>query len=86
MAIRKWQLYVGTQSGYMKPTTDGTAWANGPQNALKAFGLTDPMYSVEYSRKGYGHYTGQVNLYAPETQAARAVGPERADFILKVIK
>ncbi len=80
-------MYVWTVKKYEKPTSDGTLEAAGPADAVKKFGLDDPMYEITYSRKGYGYYTGRIEARAPETVAA-GQGlklPLPADFVLLAI-
>lgn len=86
--MRTWQMYVWTGKKYEKPTSDGTLVANGPADAIKKFGLDDAMYKIKYSRKGYGYFTGRVEVRAPETVAA-SEGlrlPLPADFVLLVVE
>lgn len=81
---RQWQMLVWTGKKYEKPTSDGICKADGPAMAIKKFGLDDPMYEVKYSRKGYGYFTGRVELRSPETVSARTESelPLPADFVL----
>ena len=83
--MRTWQLFIWDGKKYVKPTSDGTITANGPDDAMKKFGLTDPSYTIKYSRKGYGYFTGRVEYRSPETMAAGKDMPLPADFVIKVI-
>lgn len=80
-------MYVWTGKHYVKPTSDGTLEASCPKEAIKKFGLNDPSYQIRYSRKGYGYYTGRIEVRAPETVAAGAGlnVPLPADFVLLAI-
>jgi len=82
---REWVLKVWTGKTYQEANCgDGRFMANGPQQALKKAGLTDSIYTIKTSRKGYGHYIGRVFVYAPETIAAGEFMP--ADFIIEAVK
>lgn len=81
---REWELLVFNGREYVRPTSDGTTWAVSARQAVKKFGLDDPMYSAVYTRRGYNYYTGKALLYSPETMAAREVGTAHADFIVMV--
>lgn len=83
--MRTWKMLVWNGKKYVLPTSDGIAQAEGPKAALKIFGLTDHMYTVTYSRKGYGYFTGRVEVRSPETVAAGINCPLPADFVLLVI-
>lgn len=87
MATRTWKVLVWTGKKYAEANCgDSRFKANGPSEAIKKAGLDDPMYTVKYSRKGYGHFTGIVEVRAPETIAAAEKNlPLPADFILMVI-
>lgn len=84
MAMHTWQMLVWDGKRYRKPTSDGVFTASSPLQALKKAGLNDSgFYTIRYSRKGYGYYTGRIFASVPETIAA---GPHQpADFILEVI-
>ena len=81
---RTYKLMVWTGKRYQIPDGLYSFEARGPQDAIKKAGLDDPMYEITYSRKGYGHYTGRIEVRAPETVAA-AQGlplPLPADFVI----
>ena len=84
--MRTWEMLVWTGKKYTAPTSDGTCEASTPADAIKKFGLGDPFYEITYSRKGYGYFTGRVEVRAPETVAAGAGRnvPLPADFVLLV--
>jgi len=83
--LRTWRLLVWTGKKYEEANCgDSTFQATSPKDAIKKAGLYDPkFYTHKLSRKGYGHFTGRVYTYAPETLAAGPHTP--ADFILEVI-
>jgi hypothetical protein len=85
---RSYALYVWDGKHYSKVTCgDSTFTAAGPLDAVKKAGLSDPMYEITYSRKGYGHYTGRIEARAPETVAAGEGKrfPLPADFVILAI-
>ena len=61
--------------------------ARGPQDAIKKSGLDDPIYEITYSRKGYGYFTGRIELRAPETVSASQGlrNPLPADFVILAV-
>jgi hypothetical protein len=83
--IRAYKLMVWTGKHYQEANCgDSPFEARGPHDAIKKAGLDDPMYEIKYSRIGYGHYTGRIEVRAPETVAA-AEGmllPLPADFVI----
>jgi len=86
--MRGWQMYIWNGEKYVQPMSDWFYYANGPADAIKKFGLNDPMYEIKYSRKGYGYYTGRIEVRAPETVAASGglSLPLPADFVLLAVK
>ncbi len=82
---RTWNLLVWTGKKYQPANCGKNSFeARGPKHALKIAGLNDPSYEIEYSRKGYGYYTGRIEVRIPETAAAGEHQP--ADFILEVTR
>jgi hypothetical protein len=79
-------MYVWDGKKYVKPTSDGTYEAKTPKDALKHFGLLFGDYHIVYSRKGYKHFTGRVECYFHETEAAQGQFPFPADFVLRVVE
>lgn len=90
MTIRTWRLLVWTGKKYQEANCGNFKFdARGPQDALKKAGLDDAtFYTYTYSRKGYGYFTGRVEVRAPETVAAKLPGGADlpADFVLQVVE
>lgn len=85
--MRTWKLMVWTGKKYEEANCGNCKIeAKSPSDAIRKFGLDDPMYDIRYSRKGYGYFTGRVEVRAPETVAASEGRklPVPADFVLLV--
>lgn len=81
---RTYKLMVWTGKRYQIADGLNCFEARWPQDALRIAGLQDPIYTGTYSRVGYGHFTGRIEVRAPETVAA-AQGlplPIPADFVI----
>jgi predicted methyltransferase len=79
---RTWRLRIkGNEAHYRVPSELSSFAARSPKQALKIAGLDDDSYTIDYSRVGYGYFTGKVSVWLPETKA----GGGCADFILEVI-
>jgi hypothetical protein len=79
---RTWRLLIkDNESHYRIPSELSAFKAGSPKQALKIAGLDDASYIVEYSRIGYGYFTGKVSVWQPQTKICGC----RADFVLEVI-
>jgi hypothetical protein len=79
---RTWRLRIKESEAHYRVPSELSAFkAGSPKLSLKIAGLDDPSYIVEYSRIGYGYFTGKVSVWLPETKVCGC----RADFILEVI-
>jgi hypothetical protein len=79
---RTWRLRIKENEKHYRVPSELSAFkASSPKLALKTAGLDDASYFVEYSRIGYGYFTGRVSVWLPETK----VGGGRANFVLEVI-
>lgn len=58
--------------------------ANSPKQAVKKSGLDFEDFDVRYSRKGYGYFTGRIEVRTPITIACGENLP--ADFLLLVVE
>jgi hypothetical protein len=79
---RTWRLRIKeNEVHYIVPSELSAFKASTPKQALKIAGLDDTSYIVEYSRVGYGYFTGNVSVWLPETKVCGC----RANFVLEVI-
>lgn len=85
--MRKWKLLVWTGKKYVEANCGACRFeARSPREALTKAGLDCEDYEVKYSRKGYGYYTGRIEIRLRETVAAAKLHPLPADFLLLVVE
>ena len=83
---RTWKMLVWTGKKYQEANCGSCRFeARSPKEALRIAGLELDTYDVKYSRKGYGYFTGRVEVRAPETVSAGMDYPLPADFLLLVV-
>jgi len=81
---RTWRLKLWDGKRYQIADCGASKFeARSPMDAIKIAGLDDPQYSIQYSRVGFGYFTGRVFIRLPETVSAGDHLP--ADFIIEVL-
>ena len=82
---RNYKMMVWDGRRYNTPSEFADFTAKGPMDALKKTGL-DETGLITYSRKGYGYFTGRIEVRAIETvAAANGRTPLPADFLILAI-
>lgn len=85
--MHTWKLLAWNGKHYIETASDIICEVRTPKEAIRRFGFAgNKDIEFTYSRKGYGHFTGRIEIRFPETVAAAGKKPLPSDFVLRVIE